>query len=216
MNYKIIGSSSKGNCIVIENMLMLDIGVSYTKIKPYLKNIKVIFVSHKHEDHLLPTTVKQIAYNYPTIKFVTSSDDVLLKLVELCIDKKKIWFLKPNMWYNLGILKMKTEMLYHDTSNFGLKWEYKGKKGIYLVDTSRIDHIKANGYNLYLVEANYKEDILDKNIRECLDKGMLHYLNRVPETHLSYKQANDFLIENMGDNSCFEYIHKSNFNFEEE
>ena len=40
MNYNIIGSSSKGNCIVVEDVLMLDCGVSYSKIKKYLNKVK--------------------------------------------------------------------------------------------------------------------------------------------------------------------------------
>lgn len=48
MTYEIISSSSKANCIIINNMLMLDVGCSFSKIKQYLKNIKLIFISHKH------------------------------------------------------------------------------------------------------------------------------------------------------------------------
>lgn len=48
MTYEIVSSSSKGNCIIVENFLMLDIGVSYKKIKDKLKDIKLIFISHSH------------------------------------------------------------------------------------------------------------------------------------------------------------------------
>lgn len=46
MRYEILGSSSKGNCIIVEDKIMLDVGVSFSKTKPYLKNIKIIFISH--------------------------------------------------------------------------------------------------------------------------------------------------------------------------
>lgn len=46
MRYDIIGSSSKGNAIVVEDILLLDCGLSYSKVKPYLKKIKLIFISH--------------------------------------------------------------------------------------------------------------------------------------------------------------------------
>lgn len=48
MHYEILGSSSKGNCIIIENIITLDMGIAYSKIKNYLKNIKLIFISHVH------------------------------------------------------------------------------------------------------------------------------------------------------------------------
>lgn len=46
MRYNVIGSSSKGNAIVIEDVLLLDCGLPITKIKPYLNKIKLIFISH--------------------------------------------------------------------------------------------------------------------------------------------------------------------------
>ena len=85
-----------------------------------------------------------------------------------------------------------------------------------ITDTSNLQGIEAKNYNFFSIEANYNEELLKKHIEECEDENMLYYLNRVPYTHLSQEQANNFLIENMGDNSKYEYIHKSNYNFEEE
>lgn len=48
MHYEILKTGSKGNCIIIENILALDMGVSYARVKNYLKNIKLIFISHVH------------------------------------------------------------------------------------------------------------------------------------------------------------------------
>lgn len=212
MKYNIIGSSSKGNAIVLEDVFLLDCGVSYTKLKPYLKDIKLIFVSHVHKDHLLPTTIKHIGYNYPTIKFLTGSEEVVKKLVECGADKKNIFILKPHKWFDIGIAKVKLEPLVHDTPNYALKLEYKDKKCIYIVDTASVENIKAKDYDLYLIESNYKRDILEEHLQNCEEEDRI-YLERVPNTHLSYEAANDFLINNMGSNSTFEYIHKSSYNF---
>lgn len=46
MKYNIIGSSSKGNSIIVEDKLLLDVGMTYKKIKPYISNVKLVFVSH--------------------------------------------------------------------------------------------------------------------------------------------------------------------------
>lgn len=48
MTYEILSSSSKANCIILEKIIALDMGISYSKIKNYLKNIKLIFISHSH------------------------------------------------------------------------------------------------------------------------------------------------------------------------
>lgn len=220
MKYEIIGSSSKGNCIIVEDFLMLDCGVSYKSIKDKLSKIKLIFISHSHSDHLNKKTIKQIAYNYPTIKFIVKSKNVICALALLNVDKRNIYVFKTNNWYkfeSIG-LEIKFSPLFHDVENYALHWKYKDKKGLYVVDTNRIDHINAKNYDLYLIESNYKEDILQKHIddvsRETI--GDLVYLTRVPETHLSYEKANDFLINNMGENSRFDYLHQSEYNFEKE
>lgn len=218
MKYEIIGSSSKGNCIIVEDILMLDCGVSYKKIKDKLNKVKLIFISHAHSDHLNMACIKQLIYSYPTIKFVTGSKDVVEKLIKCGARKKNIYLLKEGIRYDLGMLKVRLVYLYHDVDNYGIKWQLNGKKGIYCVDTSRLDHIVAEDYDLYLIEANYKEEILQQHIdkvsRETI--GDLKYLLRVPETHLSWENCNDFLLNNMGENSRFEYLHQSEYNFEKE
>lgn len=216
MKYDIIGSSSKGNSIIVEDILLLDCGVSYAKLKKYLSKIKLIFISHEHSDHLNKKTIKQIAYNYPTIKFLTASVGVVKTLALLKINYKNVFIPDWGKKYDLGALKIKLEPLYHDVDNYALHWKYKDKKGLYVVDTNRIDHIEAKNYDLYLIEANYKEDLLDYHLINCTDENVLYYLNRVPYTHLSWEKANDFLINNMGDNSEYQYIHQSNYNFIEE
>lgn len=219
MKYEIIGSSSKGNCIIIEDILILDVGVSYSKIKKYLNKVKLIFVSHVHKDHLLPSTIKHISFNFPNIKYVCGSEEVVKKLVECNVNKKNIYVLKNGTKYDLGLIKVRLIDLYHDAENYGLKWELNGKKGIYIVDTERIDHIVAQDYDLYLIENNYQEKVLQEHINKAIeenDENKLFYLQRVPHTHLSNEQANSFLIENMGENSVYEYIHKSNYNYKEE
>ena len=216
LDYLIISSGSKGNAILVQTKILLDCGVSYSKLARYLKYIKIIFITHSHKDHLLPSTIQRIAYNHPNIKFVTSSSDVVVKLTQARVPKKNIFYLKPEKWYSLGIMKVKTEPLPHDVENYALKWEFENKKGFYATDASNLGVIQAKEYDLYLIEANYNEELLKKHIEECEDENQLYYLNRVAYTHLSYEQANSFLIENMGDSSRFEYIHQSDYNFKEE
>ena len=48
MSSEIIASSSSGNAILLENGIMLDMGITFKKAKSYLDKTKVIFISHTH------------------------------------------------------------------------------------------------------------------------------------------------------------------------
>ena len=129
----------------------------------------------------------------------------------LGVQKKNIWVLQEHRWYDIGIGKVKIELLEHDTRNSSFQIEYKnGEKMIYITDTGEIpDYIDAKNYDLYLIESNYKnEEELDKLIQQDYDNGVefSHYI-RVRNTHLSQEQAIEWLKANMGEESKFEFIH---------
>lgn len=161
--------------------------------------------------------MKQIAYKHPNIKIICGSEVVAEKLVkDSYVPMRNIFILKPNKWFDLGMVKVRLEPLEHDTPNYCLKAEIKGKKLIYIVDTASVSHIEAKDYDLFLIEANYNQAILEEHIRNCEDENEMFYLQRIPRTHMSYEMANTFLIENMSNTSEYCYIHKSNYNFKEE
>lgn len=215
MNYNIINSSSDGNAIVVEKILLLDCGISYTKLKQYLKHIKLVFISHCHKDHLLPSTISKIAYNYPSIKFVVGSKDIVKRLAECGIRTNKIMLLPENKWFDMGLIKVRLELTTHDVENHCLKFEINKKRGIYIVDTANVDNIEAKSYDLFLIENNYREDILKKHLEQAIednDNNKIYYLQRTMRTHLSKSKCDSFLIENMGSNSVYEYVHLSSYN----
>ena len=42
MNYKIIESGSSGNATVVEDIILIDCGVSFKKLRNYYKNLKLV------------------------------------------------------------------------------------------------------------------------------------------------------------------------------
>lgn len=165
---------------------------------------------------MLPSTIKKVIYNKPTIKIITGSLEVVKILTNQCgVSPKNIFLLKQKKWYDIGLCKVKLDKLFHDTPNYALHINYKNKKILYAVDTGKIDNINAKNYDLFLIEANYMEHVLEQHKQEIDESGEYDHLYRVEKTHLSYEQANSFLIENMGSNSVYEYIHRSKLNFVE-
>ena len=211
MNYNILKTGSDGNATIVEDKILLDCGLPYSKIKKYLKNIKLVFISHHHGDHLLPSCIRQLSYNYPNIKFVYNKDDedITKILIDNGVAKENIYFIKQYKWYDFGICKIKLEELQHDVLNSACKIEIDNKKLIYITDTSSVENISAKNYDIYLIEANYhSKEELENRIKEAEEKGEYTYLHRVLITHLSEQDAINWLKNNMADNSEFCFIHQ--------
>lgn len=207
MKYEILSTGSSGNCVILDN-IMLDCGLPYKQVKQYLKNIKLIFISHKHSDHLNKSTIKKIAYNHPTIKFLVAFYLVDL-LLELGVEKKNILTIDLEKWYNIGIANVKFEPLFHDVPNVALKIQKGDEKVIYIVDTNSVEHIEAKDYNLYMIEANYiDEEELENRIKKDYEDGLTYsHYERVQKTHLSQQKAYNWLQKNMSKESKFVFLH---------
>lgn len=214
--YNIISSSSKGNCYIYNQDLMIDIGVAFAKIKPYINNIKLLCITHIHSDHLNKKTIKKMIYEKPTIKIVCGKWLVEI-LVNLGINKKNIFVFELNKKYDLGKYVIELVPAIHDVENCGYKIVIKENnyKIFHITDTNSVDHIQAKNYDLYLVENNYQEDILKEHLKKAIeenDENKTYYLQRTLKTHLSKNDCDNFLVENMGQNSIYEYVHLSSYN----
>ena len=141
------------------------------------------------------------------------------ELVKLNVSKKNIYVLEDRKTYDLGLFTIKPIETYHDVPNTSYLVDFKPYTLYYATDTCKLPNDKClKGLNMYCIEANYKQETLERHIKECQEnndeENKLFYLNRVKRTHLSYEMANDFLIRNMGSESQFIYVHESNVNFE--
>lgn len=209
MNYRIISTGSKGNAILLENGILLDCGVSFKKIFPYLGKIKAIFISHIHSDHFNRSTIKKINFFRPTIRFLVGFF-LEHEVLSLGIPKNKIDVLKANKVYRFNLFNIMVFKLIHDVNNFGLKiFDKKLKEKIfYATDTRTLSNISAKFYDLYLIEANYSEDELQERILNKKLNGQYIYEYRVIKTHLSLQNASEWLMNNIGKNGKYEFIHE--------
>jgi hypothetical protein len=125
------------------------------------------------------------------------------------LSAKQVYAINTGTWFDMGMCKVKLDFLFHDTPNSTLSLIYKDKSLFYATDTSRLDHIIAYGYDLYLIEANYDTDEeLENKILEAKSKGEFTHLERVKHTHLSQLQALNWLDENMAEHSKYAFIHQ--------
>ena len=207
MNYKIISSCSSGNATVIRDIILIDCGVTFKRLEEYYKNLKIVFLTHIHSDHFKKETIKKLAQERPTLRFACC-EWLLETLLECGVLRKNIDVLEIGTKYDYKLFKIVPIKLYHDVPQCGYRVLFDDYKVIYITDTRTVEGIVAKNYDLYLIEGNYTEDDIDKRIKEKQSEGKYCYEYRARNTHLSKGQASDFLLNNMGSNSEYVFMHE--------
>lgn len=210
MNYNIISTGSKGNAVVINGSMLVDCGVSYSKLKKVVGGLTLVLLTHIHSDHFQPSTVKLLANTRPLLRFVCGAW-LVEPLLKVGVNPSNIDIVDISKLYRYKIagvdVGVSPVMLYHDVPNCGYRIYYGSEKLFYATDTSKLDGITAKGYDLYLVEANYEEAEIQERIREKVEKGEYAYEYKVLDRHLSKQQADNFLYANMNNKSKYVYLH---------
>ena len=206
MEYNIISTGSHGNAVVLNDYILIDCGVPFKSLKKVYKQLQVVLLTHKHNDHLNKATIKRLAFERPTLRFACC-EWLVADLLGCNVSERNIDVMEIGCTYVYKTFKVSPIELYHDVPNCGYRLFFDDKKVIYATDTEHLDGITAKGYDLYLIEANYTEDDLQERIRIKQEKGEYSYEMNAANRHLSKEQADKFLRENMGENSRYEYLH---------
>ena len=206
MDVEIIQTGSSGNCVILDKLIALDMGVAFKRIKPVMLPLKLVFISHRHGDHFCDTTVWRLAQNRPSLRFCCG-EFMASSMVTAGVKPRNIDILYPGKVFDYGFCKVEAFELFHDVPNYGLKISRHGQKAVYIVDTGHLDGIEAKGFDYYLVEANHNQADIEERAKEKLDSGQYAYEIRAAENHLSFEQAADWLAENMGRNSVWFPLH---------
>lgn len=207
MNYNIISSSSTGNAAIIREIILIDCGVTFKKLEKYYKKLKIVLLTHIHRDHFKKETIKKLVQERPTLRFACCQW-LLEPLLECEVPRKNIDVLEISKRYDYKIFKVTPIKLYHDVPQCGYRVLFDNYKVIYATDTRTLEGITAKNYDLYLIEGNYDEDEMQERIKIKQQKAIYAYEFRAKDTHLSRQQATNFLLENMGENSEYVFMHE--------
>lgn len=204
----IISTGSKGNAVVINKNIMVDCGVSFKRLEGVYKDLQLILLTHIHCDHFNKTTIKKLANERPTLRFVCC-EWLVKDLVDSGVNPKNIDILEPNKSYILGKVIIITPVeLYHNVDNCGYKIQIGDKRIFYATDTYSLEGISAKDYDLYLVEANYTEEEIKNRIESKKQTHQYIYEYDAMENHLSKEKVDEWLMENMKEASEVMYLHK--------
>lgn len=207
MNAEIVQTGSSGNCVILDKILCLDMGVSFKKIRPYLGDLQLVFISHIHSDHYNRAALYRMHKQRPSLRFCCNVY-VAADLAASGVSMRSIDVLEDGYSYDYGILQIEPFKLYHDVENLGLKIYIGEQKAFYAVDTGHLDGIEAKDFDIYLLEANHYEEDIEDRAREKLAAGEYSYEVRAAQYHLSFEQACDWLVYNMGSNGMWFPLHQ--------
>lgn len=206
----VIASGSSGNAVLVEDIALMDCGVPYKAIEPYVKGLKVVFLGHWHSDHYKSSTIRRLRKERPSLRFACCNW-MVPRLIEDHVNLKNIdVYDKANQWYNytrLGI-RAKQQPTLHDVPNCCWHLDILGKKVLYATDLATMEGIEAKDYDLYLIEANRSREELDRTIQEKRKNEEFVYEYRVIGTHLFEEQAREFLANNASENSRYIFLHQ--------
>lgn len=207
MNCNIISTGSKGNAVVLNDRLLIDCGVNYKQLSPYVSGLQLVLLTHIHGDHFYPSTIKKLAKMRPTLRF-GCCDWLLKDLISCGVQKWRIDVFTPGLAniYNQD-LQITAVELSHNVPNCGYKIYIDGEKIFYATDTNNLNGVTAPEYDLYMIEANYEDDEIQERIRKKEENGQYAYEYEVLKNHLSKQKCDDFIVRNAGNKSQFIYMH---------
>lgn len=206
MNYNIISTGSQGNAVVVDDIILIDCGVSFKALKDVYKELQIVLLTHIHADHFKRSTIKRLAKERPTLRF-GCCEWLANELVEAGVSWRNIDVFEIGKVYDYEVFKVSPVKLYHNVPNCGYRLFTNGEKGIYATDTGHLQGITAKGYDLYMIEANYTDDDLQERINAKLEAGEYCYELNVANRHLSHEQASEWLMDNMNEKSKYVFLH---------
>lgn len=212
----IISSGSNGNSVLYQKKVMVDCGLAYKYVKSQLTtDLSCLLYSHRHSDHFREATYKHLVNDFPNLVILCGS--FMKELIEgLETDSRaNVVYCEPNKWYRVGDIEVSPFILYHDCPNYGWRIKVDGKKIFHATDTFTLDNIIARDYDLYVLEGNFDEDTIKKEIDESIEKGEFTYKIGAQNSHLSFQRAYRFYYLNKKDDSELRIMHKSR-QYEEE
>lgn len=205
--YKIISTGSKhGNSVFLFGMILIDIGIPFSKLNEIYKDIKVVLISHVHSDHININTLTKLVSLRPSLRIAVGEH--MLELVKKT-NCKNIDILDYGKWYDYSIFKIAIFKTYHDVPSNGWRIKYNDYKVFFCTDTEHLKGIKAKGYTHYFIETNYDEEIIYDVIEKKKEKGIFAHEQGSINSHLSKQQAHSFYLNNKSDDSVFISLHES-------
>lgn len=154
MDYKIISTGSKGNCVVIGD-IMVDCGLPFKRIKDHLYSVKTLLLTHIHSDHIKESTLKSIVTMFPHIEIFGNYE------VAQVFKDYPIVVINAGCYFNSKTCTILPFECEHDVLTYGYVWSVGTDRVIYATDTSTLAKAPLGKYDYFFIESNHDETKLE-------------------------------------------------------
>lgn len=192
LQFKVIGSSSSGNCILVDDgrtTIALDAGIPYGEVRKsapeQIQQLEAVLVTHEHKDHSIAgedfakraipvyasagtiSAMKWRGYNFHAVGMES-------------IDVGQDWLFRPFRAMHDAVEPM----------SFFVGNKHLGETLAYITDT-RYPTIKVNKVDHLLIEANYRFAELSQGMAEGKIPALV--TERVVRNHMSIESALQYI-----------------------
>lgn len=194
MVLKVLGSSSKGNCYILEasdGVLIIEAGIPAIDVKKALhfkiNNVLGCIISHQHRDHskflkdIISSGIKVLALEDVFVSHNLSNHS-FCKTIE------------PMHGYKIGSFKIFAIPVSHDVPCLGFIVEHQEMgKMLFITDTMMLEYVMPKLDHI-MIEVNYCDKILQENI----DAGIVpvSMRDRLLHSHMELQTAKDIIRAN--------------------
>lgn len=191
MKLHVLGSSSKGNCYILENgveALIIEAGIPFKDIKKALgfnlRKVVGCLVTHRHGDH--SKSVSDLVSSGITTLAI---DDVWGSInAKSTIHRITI---RPNKGYVVGRFKVFVFLARHDVPCVGFLITHEEMGRMMFLTDSYTCHYRFGGLNHILIECNYSDRSLSQAILD--GRTFSGQRERLSASHMELSDCKDIL-----------------------
>lgn len=176
INVRILATGSSGNCVLIDDSVLVDAGITFKHFKEFdipLSSIGSCIITHKHGDHMKKPFVRKLLESGITV-FMSQDSAAELQAegrcnVEEYVENGCIRFLRPDEVYKFGETLTMTAhpQKHHDIINYALVFEKADNRLLYSTDLDSLEPTDVGEglmhlgmFDTILLEGNYDEPYL--------------------------------------------------------
>lgn len=181
----ILSTGSQGNCIIIDNIIMLDAGITKSRVESEfhinIEKLEMVFVSHKHSDHKSIPLIKYMIESGTAVHIPLAVKEELYEKGMIDIDNKKNIHLHSNTQfsYNFQDIDYTFTLIpqkHHDIINYAIVIEKGGERLLYVTDLDTVNPTDVSPglthlgkFDVIIMEGNYDELWLREYITDSIE-----------------------------------------------